>query len=149
MPLGAPTRRGAGGPVILDTGPLVAFLNKRDSWHRWAVEQLAAVKSPLVTCEGVISEACFLLRGLAGGPDAVLELTTRGLLDLSFRAEPVLADIRRLMRRYADVPMSFADACLVRVAEQRPGSAVMTLDADFRRYRRMGRLVIPLIAPAL
>jgi predicted nucleic acid-binding protein len=95
----------------------------------------------------VISEACFLLRHTDGGPVAVLELNARGLIDLSFRLEPVLDDVRRLMKRYADVPMSLADACLVRLAESTTRSVVMTLDSDFDRYRRMGRQRIPQISP--
>ena len=135
-------------PVIIDTGPLVALLNRRDRWHEWAVRQFGGVVAPLVSCEAVVTEACFLLRGMSGGTDAVLELVDRGLVEVSFQADAAIADLRRLMKRYADVPMAFADACLVRMAEERTGSSVMTLDSDFRRYRRLGRQVIPLIAPA-
>jgi predicted nucleic acid-binding protein len=134
-------------PIVIDTGPIVAFLNKRDTWHDWAVDALSHVRPPLLSCEAVISEACFLLRNVEGGADAVLELNARGLIDLSFRVEPVLQDVRRLMKRYDDVPMSFADACLVRLAEATPRASVMTVDSDFRRYRKLGRQVIPLIAP--
>jgi predicted nucleic acid-binding protein len=134
-------------PVILDTGPLVAFLNRRDTWHDWAIDALSHVRPPLLSCEAVISEACFLLRHTDGGADAVLDLNARGLIDLSFRLEPVLEDVRRLMKRYADVPMSLADACLVRLAESTTRATVMTLDADFTRYRRLGRQRIPLISP--
>jgi predicted nucleic acid-binding protein len=66
---------------------------------------------------------------------------------VTFRAGPVIGDLRRLMRRYHDVPMSFADACLVRMSEERAGSRIMTLDSDFYRYRRLGRQVIALMSP--
>jgi predicted nucleic acid-binding protein len=133
--------------VIVDTGPLVAFLNKRDTWHEWAVGQLAAIEPPLETCEAVVSEAVFLLRVDPRGSDALLELVERNLVVCSFHLNDALEHVRRLMKRYQDVPMSLADACLVRMTEERRASRVLTLDSDFRRYRRLGRQVIPLIAP--
>lgn len=133
--------------VIVDTGPLVAFLNKRDTWHEWAVGQLAAIEPPIETCEAVISEAAFLLRADPRGSDALLELVERNLVICSFHLDDALEHVRRLMKRYQDVPMSLADACLVRMTEERRASKVLTLDSDFRRYRRLGRQVIPLITP--
>jgi predicted nucleic acid-binding protein len=133
--------------VIVDTGPIVALLHRRDRWHEWATAQMSLLSGPMFTCEAVLSEACFLLRGLPGGHEAVLQMARQGVLDLSFRAMPVIDDLRRLTRRYQDVPMSFADACLVRMAEERTGASVFTCDSDFRRYRRLGRQVIPLITP--
>jgi predicted nucleic acid-binding protein len=135
--------------VIVDTGPLVAFLNRRDEWHTWAVAQFSQVAPPLLTCEGVLSEAAFLLRRDHAGVDGLLQLVDRRLVTTPFRADDEIDDVRRLMKRYANVPMSFADACLVRMAEHSARASVMTLDADFRTYRRLGRQVIPLIAPTL
>lgn len=136
------------GVVIADTGPVVALLDKRDTWHQWAVETFEQLRPPLLTCESVVTEATFLLRDLAGGADAVMELIDRGFLDLSFTLSDDLAEVRGLMRRYADVPMSLTDACLVRMSERVAMSSVVTLDSGFRIYRRRGRQVIPLIAPA-
>lgn len=133
--------------VIVDTGPLVAYLNRRDTWHDWAVTQLANIEPPLETCDAVISEGAFLLRAEPRGGDALLELVERGLLVCSFHLDEGVEHVRRLMKRYRDVPMSFADACLVRMTEERRASTVLTLDSDFRRYRRLGRQVIPLISP--
>ena len=133
--------------MLLDTGPLVAFLNRRDRYHRWAEARLAEVQPPLKTCESVLSEACFLLRELGGGPDAVMSLVDRGLIAVSLRLADECARVQRLLRRYEDQSMSLADACLVRMSELIPDSAVMTLDADFRVYRRHGRGVIPVIVP--
>jgi predicted nucleic acid-binding protein len=133
--------------VILDTGPLVAFLNRRDRYHSWAAEQLGRIETPLYTCEAVLSEACFLLRKLEGGSDAVLEFVHRGLVTISFALEPEVAPVRELMRRFSNVPMSLADACLVRMTELRAGSLLLTLDRDFRVYRKHGRLIIPTIMP--
>ncbi|MHB8767225.1 MAG: type II toxin-antitoxin system VapC family toxin [Deferrisomatales bacterium] len=134
-------------PVVVDTGPIVAFLNRRDAHHRWARQEFAEVRPPLLTCEAVLSEACFLVRHLPGGPDAVLELVTRGAVEVSFALADELPRLRRLMARYADRPMSLADACLVRLAEQYPASHVFTTDGDFRVYRKNDRRAIPLIAP--
>lgn len=133
--------------VIVDTGPLVAYLNKRDTWHDWAVAQLATVAPPLETCEAVFSEATFLLRADPRGSDALLELLERDLLSCAFQLDDAVEHVRRLMKRYQNVPMSLADACLVRMTEERRASVVLTLDRDFRHYRRLGRQVIPLISP--
>jgi predicted nucleic acid-binding protein len=133
--------------VIIDTGPVVAFLNKRDTWHAWAVAQLAAIEPPVLTCEAVLSEAAFLLRADPNGGDALLELMERNLIVCAFHLEDALEHVRRLMKRYRDVPMSLADACLVRMTEERRTAKVLTLDRHFRLYRRLGRQVIPLISP--
>lgn len=133
--------------ILLDTGPLVAFLNRRDRYHRWATTQLAELAPPLFTCEAVLSEACFLLRQVRGGGEAVLELLRRGLVQVPFRLDENLGSVAKLLGRYANVPISLADACLVRMAEQQPDSGVLTLDRDFRVYRRDGRYVIPTTMP--
>ena len=134
--------------VILDTGPLIAFLNSRDGHHNWAREQWARVEPPFLTCEAVIAEASFLARRLASGaPEAVVSLVERGVLDVSFRLADEAAAVERLMKKYDDVPMSLADACLVRMSEQHAGSVVLTLDGDFRIYRRSRRRPIPTRMP--
>jgi predicted nucleic acid-binding protein len=133
--------------IVVDTGPLVAFLNARDRHHVWARETLDELEPPLVTCEAVLSEACFLVRQLKGGPDAVLALVSRGIVVPEFRLAAELEPVRRLMTKYATVPMSLADACLVRMTELDGRATVLTLDQDFRVYRRSGRHVVPVIAP--
>ena len=132
--------------VLLDTGPLVAYLDRRDRNHAWACEIFASVEPPFHTCESVISEASFLLRGLERGPDAVLEMVERGLIDIGFSLADEIGPVRKLMKKYEAVPMSLADACLVRMSELDSESAVLTLDSDFHVYRRNRRNVIPLIA---
>ncbi len=132
---------------IVDTGPIVALLNSRDHYHAWARELFESIDPPLATCEPVISEACFLVRGMKGGAQAVFGLLDRGVLDLSFRLEPHLTAVEVLMTRYSSVPMSLADACLVKMSELDPKSIVLTLDSDFRVYRRNGRQVVPLAIP--
>ena len=99
---------------------------------------------PLLTCEAVVSETCFLVRHARGGPSAVL--LSRGALRIAFQLEDNVSAVR-LMARYARVPMSLADACLVRMAEAHTDSRVLTLDRDFRLYRKHGRHAIPAIMP--
>lgn len=133
--------------ILLDTGPLVALLNRHDRYHRWAVGQWEDIQSPLLTCEPVLTEACFLLRHVAGASRTVMEFVVRGALNVAYQVEPDAAALGRLLGRYADVPMSLADACLVRMAEQLSGARVFTIDRDFRVYRAHGRRVIPTIMP--
>jgi predicted nucleic acid-binding protein len=134
--------------LIVDTGPLVALLNTSDAHHAWTRGVLEKVEPPLVTCEAVISEACFLLRRVHGGPDAVLDLVQRGAVNVSFSLATETGPVRKLMARYAGVPMSLADACLVRMVELDDDAAVLTLDSDFAIYRRNRRNVIPTIRPS-
>jgi len=133
--------------VIVDTGPLVAFLNGRDRQHDWVTGVLDGIAPPLLTCDSVLSEACFLLQDVRGGSDAVLELMSRGIVKSTFRVDAELEAVRRLMTKYSSVPMSLADACLVRMTELERAAAVLTLDGDFRIYRRHRRQTIPTIMP--
>jgi uncharacterized protein len=133
--------------VILDTGPLVALLDARDQHHDWAIAQWSDIEPPLLTCDSVISEACFLLDQTRAGSSAVFEMLLRKAMALSFRLDDHLSEVHQLRTRYADVPMSVADASLVRMAEQFGRSSILTLDTDFKIYRKHGRKVIPLIYP--
>ncbi len=132
--------------LLVDAGPIVALLDRRDRYHAWATNQMSASEPPLWTCEPVLAEAAHLLRR-AQGEAALLELLRRGLITTPFRLIDEVARVAKLMSRYANVPMSLADACLVRMAELNDNSAVMTLDRDFRIYRKNGRQVIPGITP--
>ena len=131
-------------PVIMDTGPLVALIRKTDHYNIWAREHLKNLQPPFITCESVVSETCFILRGQRQG---VLDLLAAGFLKVDFPLGKDVGSICKLMDKYADVPMSLADACLVRMSEIHDGSRVFTLDAEFRIYRRNGRQTIPLITP--
>lgn len=133
--------------IVIDTRPIVALLNRRDRHHAWTREVLDTVEPPIYTCEAVVSEACFLLRRLADGQDAVFELLASGVLKIDFRMRSEIDALRSLMRKFANVPMSFADACLVRMTELDAESLIVTLDSDFRVYRRNRRQVIPTIMP--
>lgn len=133
--------------VLLDTGPLVAFLNQRDQHHDWAASHWREVVPPLLTSESVLSEACFLLQVTQGRPEWVLDLVARKAIRPVFAMDENAEELKRLMVKYRDVPMSLADASLVRMSETHARSVVFTIDDDFQVYRRHGRQVIPLLCP--
>jgi predicted nucleic acid-binding protein len=133
--------------VIIDTGPLVALINQRERHHVWAHQQFSSIVPPAFTCEAVIAEAAHLLRNFPKGVDSLLQLLERGHMTIPFHLTDELPAVSRLMKRYASVPMSFADACLVRMAELHTTSPVLTLDSDFRIYRKSSRAVIPTLMP--
>ncbi len=133
--------------VLLDTGPLVGYLNHNDQHHEWAVECWSALFDPLWTCEAVLSEAIFVLQSERADAEPLLRLIERRIIRLDFMIEDHRSDVFRLLRRYADQPMSLADACLVRMAELADPCQVFTTDKDFLVYRRKGRHVIPLLSP--
>ena len=132
----------------MDAGPLVALVDRRDRYHEWASTQLGPTAAPLLTCEPVLTEACFLLQALRGGSAAVLELVSRSALLVSFSLGEEATAVARLLARHSNVPMTLADACLVRMSERLAGSVVATLDRDFTIYRRHGRQIVPTIMPA-
>jgi uncharacterized protein len=132
---------------LLDTGPLVGYLNATDQYHLWAVAQFEALESPVITCEPVWAEAAYLLAKRGGNPLALWPALRSGGVSLAFSLRAEYESVASLMRRYADIPMSLADACLVRMSEMRPDCQVLTTDAHFKLYRRFGRQVIPLISP--
>ena len=130
----------------MDTGPLVAYFSRREAHHDWAVETLNSLDPPLLTCEPVLTEAGFLIARNGSPPVLALEPVERGRIQLAFNLEDELTVILGLMERYADVPMSLADACLVRMAEI-TGLPICTMDADFAIYRANRRRPLELITP--
>jgi predicted nucleic acid-binding protein len=134
-------------PIILDTGPLVAFIDKSDRYHQWALDIWPTLSFPLLTCEAVISEACFLLQTTHGGSDAVMGMVEDRIIQIDLQLSAEIASIRALMQRYQSVPMDFADGCLVRLSELRATSPVLTIDTDFYIYRKNRKDTIELINP--
>jgi predicted nucleic acid-binding protein len=134
--------------VILDTGPLVALLDAGDKAHAWTVHQFKQITAPMLTCEPVLAEAMYLLRSLRPAQEKILEWIERGALLCPFVLSAEVPQVSALWKKYADVPMSLADACLVRMAEQFDGRSLCTLDSDFTIYRKHGHEPIPLIMPA-
>jgi predicted nucleic acid-binding protein len=129
---------------IADTGFLVAFANRGDAHHEWAVAIAEQADAPLLTCEAVLAEAAFHLQDVG----VVLAMVQEGLVALSFAAEDHLPQLASFAKRYADRQPDFADLCLVRMSELYPRHSVITIDRDdFRVYRRNKREMIPLVCP--
>ncbi len=135
------------GPGLLDTGPLVTFLAAGLRHHSWVVAQWKLLRPPLLTCEPVLTEAAFLLQREGREADSLFALLERGVIRIALDVQEEQADLRALLHRYRNRPMSLADACLVRLAEMHPAGHVFTLDSDFRIYRRHGNKVIPVMMP--
>ena len=133
--------------AIADTGPLVAFLDRAEKHHDWAVAQVRELSIPLLVCEPVLAEASHLLARFPGARDALFALLQNGALKIAFRSGEHVPQLRALLRKYQDRPMSYADACIVRMAEIHRGHAVFTLDADFAIHRTSSGEILKLITP--
>lgn len=133
--------------VVIDTGPLVASLHRDDQYYDWARQQAASLPRPFLTCEAVLTEAYFLLRALPVAQQGLSGLLRDGLLQTPFHLADEINAVTGLMERYANVPMSLADACLVRMSELYSDSVVLTTDSDFNIYRRHRRQAIPTLMP--
>ena len=135
--------------AIVDTGPLVAFLDRAEQHHRWVAERVEELDAPLLVCEPVLAEAMHLLARFSRAQDALFGLLENGALTIAFRIEEHVHALLKPHQKYRDRPMSLADACIVRMAEIYERHAVLTLDSDFTVYRKHGRVPLALIHPAL
>jgi uncharacterized protein len=127
-----PIRSGA----LLDTGPLVALLVRSDANHERAKALLARCAPPLRTCEPVLAEAAHLLAKVSpGAPAAALALGRAGAYEIALRLDEHWQPIERVLQKYRDLPVSLADACLIRCAEVHREPRILTFDADFAIYR--------------
>jgi uncharacterized protein len=131
---------------VVDAGVIIAYIDGDDAAHDWAVSVFSAHDS-LATCEPVILEACARLEYGGFKPHSVIQLVAEDILTLEFSAQANIVRILRLMEKYADRPMDFADACLVAMTEEFSDPMLFTLDDDFRFYRRHGRDTIPFVSP--
>lgn len=122
-------------PVLLDSSVLVALLDRSERYHERSTAAVQKLESPLVTCEAVIAESCYLLRRLPPAVDAILENTARGVFQIPFQLSRTAAEVARIMRKYRDVPADLADACLIYAAGQLGVGEILTLDRDFEIYR--------------
>lgn len=127
--------------TVVDAGFLVALLSRRDHHHRWAVAQAARFPPAWQSCEAVLSEAFHLL-GPAGRP-ALDALLRRQALMVAFDFGKEMERALALMEKYSDVPMSLADASLVRMTEILADPMLLTTDSDFNIYRRHSRQAVP------
>lgn len=136
-------------PAIVDTGPLVAFLDRAERYHHWVGERIEELEAPLLVCEPVLTEATYLLAPYSRAQDALFELLQNGALGIAFQIEEHVGALRDLLHKYRDVPMSLADACIVRMAEIHQHHSVLTLHSDFSIYRKNGRVPLTVIHPAV
>lgn len=134
--------------AIVDTGPLVAFLDRAEQHHPWVAERIQELDTPLLVCEPVLAETMHLLVRFSKAHDALFGLLENGALTIAFRIDEHISALRKLHQKYRDRPMSLADACIVRMAEIYERHAVLTLDSDFSVYRKHGRVPLALIHPA-
>jgi predicted nucleic acid-binding protein len=132
---------------LLDTGPLVAYLDRKDLRHEWAEKVMGDLPGPFLSCEAVLAEACHLLKHVDQAPAKAVHLVATRAVLLPIWFEEEAGALRELMEHYADVPMSFADACLVRMTELLPRTAVITMDRDFLVYRKNRREAIATVMP--
>jgi uncharacterized protein len=129
--------------AIADTGLLVAFANARDVHHAWALDVADHFTEPLLTCEAVLAETAFHLADVG----FVLEMISEELIRLAFDCNEHLPQLAALAKRYKDRKPDLADLCLIRMSELHPKHSIITVDEDFRIYRRNKREVIPVISP--
>jgi len=122
-------------PALLDTGVIVALLDRSEEFHQACSEAVRALEAPLVTCEAVIAESCYLLRNLSGAPEAVIENVIAGIFQIPFQLAREAAGVKQVLRKYRDREIDLADACLIRLADEFETADVLTLDKDFEVYR--------------
>jgi len=134
--------------VLLDTGVIVALLDRSERYHARCVQALESLEQPLATCEAVIAESCYLLRTIPGAAETVLANVEQGIFQIPMQLNQAAAPIRAILRKYRDVPADLADACLIHMADELETGEILTLDSDFARYRwrrnRAFQLLIPL-----
>lgn len=122
-------------PVLLDTGVIVASLDRSEKCHREVVAAVTALHAPLITCEAVIAESCYLLRGLPGAAETVVENVAAGVFQVPFQLSSAAKEVLRILGKYRDSHIDFANACLVHLANQFRTGEILTLDRDFEVYR--------------
>jgi predicted nucleic acid-binding protein len=125
--------------TLLDTGVIVALLDRDERHHVPCVETVSDLIGPLVTCEAVVAQACYLLRGTPGAPEAIIKNVANGVFQTPMRLTDQASAVEKLLRKYHDVPMALADACLVDLADQMDTGQLLTLDHDFEIYRWRSR----------
>ena len=122
-------------PILLDTSVIVALLDRSERFHDACAQAVRELEAPLITCEAVIAESCYLLRNLAGAPETVIENITAGIFHIPFQLSRDTSGINKVLRKYRDRKVDLADACLVRLADQFATGDILTLDSDFEIYR--------------
>ena len=122
-------------PVLLDTGVIVALLDRSEKFHKACAEMLETLSAPLVTCEAVLAESCYLLRNLPGASEAVIDNVAAGIFQVPLQLSAQAAAIKQILRKYRDRKIDLADACLIHLAQEFATGEILTLDRDFQIYR--------------
>jgi uncharacterized protein len=122
-------------PVLLDTGVIVALLDRSEKFHQVCAVAVRELEAPIITCEAVIAESCYLLRNLPGAPEAVIENVGAGIFQLPFQLSREAVGVKQILRKYRDRKIDLADACLIRLADEFETADILTLDKDFEIYR--------------
>lgn len=122
-------------PVLLDTGVIVALLDRSEKAHRACAQAVHQLHAPIITCEAVIAESCYLLRSLPGAPETILENVAAGIFQIPFQISRETAGLKQVLRKYRDRQIDLADACLIRLADEFEAAEILTLDSDFTIYR--------------
>jgi predicted nucleic acid-binding protein len=125
--------------TLLDTGVIVALLDRDERYHSQCVDAVSDIVGPLATCEAAIAEACYLLRGTPGAPAAVIRNVANGVFQIPMRLVDRATAVDKLLGKYHDIPMDLADACLVDLAGHIGTGQILTLDRDFEIYRWRSR----------
>src|SRR5690349_24542127 len=127
-------------PVLLDTGFIVGLLDRSEGFHKMCARAVREVAAPLVTCEAVITESCYLLRNLSGASEAVIENIAAGIFQVPFHLSRETAGVKQVLRKYKDREIDLAEACLIHLADEFGTADILTLDQDFRsEERRVGK----------
>jgi uncharacterized protein len=122
-------------PVLLDTGVIIALLDHSETSHTKCAAAVKTLVAPLLTCEAVIAESCYLLRRLPGAPEAVIANVEEGIFQVTFQLSKNTSTVKKLLRKYRDVSIDLADACLINMADEFGTGDILTLDSDFTVYR--------------
>ena len=125
--------------TLLDTGVIVALLDQDEQHHLQCVEVISDIIGPLVTCEAAVAEVCYLLRRTPGAHGAAIKNIANGVFQIPVRLVDRAAPVETLLKKYRDVPMDLADACLLDLADQMDCGQILTLDRDFELYRWRSR----------
>jgi uncharacterized protein len=134
-------------PVLLDASVIVALLDRRERYHRKCATYFQRPSHPLFTCEAAITESCFLLASNPAAQESVLRNVADGIFQIPFVMSHVAAEVLAIMRKCSDVPASFADACLIAMANDLDTGDILTLDSHFEHYRWRRNQAFNLLIP--
>jgi uncharacterized protein len=125
--------------ILIDTGPMLAMINRRDRWHKRCSAILPHLPLPFLTSEAVLTELLYMVRADPGTTRSAWNFVNSGAVTLGVIGDQDLPALATLMKQYADVPMDFADATLVYLAQRERLNTIFTINSDFLVYRITGR----------